>query len=105
MSCRRRSMRCRRANSGLLRRLWAVVSRLLTSSHQLQLEEHDGVDRRATAFFIGGADLSSNAGQIELHVEMAIEVRGWDERLQRTIAQWPEGSFLDAEHDAAIRPG
>jgi hypothetical protein len=72
----------RQVQTGGLHEL-ALREKSLEKHDELQLEEHDRVDRRASALGVQFPRLLPHETETECRVEVAIEVVSWDEVFQR----------------------
>ena len=70
----------------------------LKEHDELELEEDDGVDARPAAFRVQLSRPVAHEAQIQRPFQMAVEVVGRDELLQRHGRQGAEGARLDPHH-------
>src|SRR6266540_4143594 len=61
----------------------ALGAQALKEEDELELEEHDRVNRWPAAPSIAVLDPLANEAQVQLGIEVAVEMAGWDELLQR----------------------
>src|SRR5687768_11943103 len=61
----------------------ALRANALEEHDELELEEHDGVDRRPAALRIAVRDPLPDKGEVQCRIEVPVEVMGGDELLER----------------------
>ncbi len=74
----------------------------LEKHHQLQIEEHDGVNRGATTACIGLMHELAHNGEVKCSLQVAIEVVVRHQFFQRHMEQRDKVSLLGSHHERRL---